>query len=384
MKYIVYIVFGIFVFILAIVGLYFLLALVLKKRDEQIVEEKRLKILNLFNDLLHSDKKETENDVLMLKECFTTDNGFKAFHLAYQNFIAENEVNEEIRSILVEIVDYETIYKNKRLKESYRKSYAFYLMSEFQLESGEAIELSLRNLSDPSFYVRINALKVIQNQTNVKTILTTLDIINERREYYNKRVIVDFLDTFRGNQQELDQQLIHYMDAYTEELISIILEHFTNTENDNQEVQDRILDYLLNSSSIEIVLRSTRYFSVVIDEKAKSIIFENLSHKDWRVRTTSANAIGRYADDKVVGQLKNSLTDLNYFVRRNAALSLVKVISKEELFYEAVSNDDAFARDTLVYLIESEELEGFEDYKISMDIEAEKSNIHLNLETSGI
>ena len=93
---------------------------------------------------------------------------------------------------------------------------------------------------------------------------------------------------------------------------------------------------------------------MVDDQEAKHIILKNLSHEDWRVRTTSAHAIGKYADIYVIEELKKCLSDLNYFVRRNAALSLVTMISKDELFFEACTNKDTFARDTLVYLIESE------------------------------
>lgn len=384
MLFLIYAVFILLIVILAIIVIYFWLAIRLKKRNEKAINIKSEKIEHIFDTLLNEDIKVVDDELKELQQCFLTENGFKAFHNAYQNYSKDRNLNKEFKYLMNNIVDYTSIYHNKSINETYRKSYVLYLISEFNLDNEKTRKLALDSLLDKSFYVRINALSVIRNQKNESLVIDALNAINKFTKYFNKRVVIDFLDNFQGNQELLDQSLVEKVDEFNEALRSVVLDHFINESKDNQKVKDKLLDYLTNSTDPETVLKCTRYFGIDEDPRAKATIFANMNHPDWGVRAISAVSLEKYADRDVINALKTALSDRNYFVRKNTAFTLLRILEKEELFYEALHHEDDFARDILVYTIQNSSLEGFEEYSNIENLEEEKHNLELKLEKSGL
>lgn len=385
MMVIVYTVFIIFMLLLFLVGVYFLIAIQMKKHNEEIVNKKMHKIIKLFYYIDQGRAEDHSQDLENLKECFGSKNGFKAFHLAYQSYIVDRKTTKEFKEIVNGIVDYEKIYKNRNIKESYRKSYVLYLISEFDVNMKESNDLALKSLMHSSLYVRISALNVIRNQKDVRIVMQALKIIDTENLYFNKRVVIDFLDGFRGSQEDLDQQLILNIDQFDSSLNFLILDHLVNNKNSTEEVKDKMFDYLENSKEREAKIKSTRYFNKVKDNRAKPLILENMNSEDWGVRAVSVQSVESYADKNIVSELKKTIGDSNYFVRKNSAQTLLHILGKEELFEEALNNEDDFARDVLNYVIESSNLDVFfENYKTNKELEHEKEKLELLLEEGGM
>lgn len=84
------------------------------------------------------------------------------------------------------------------------------------------------------------------------------------------------------------------------------------------------MNYLIESKDTETVLKCTRYFGLVMDERAKETIAANLNHTSWSIRAVSALSIEPYVNSSAIQDLKISLSDNNYFVRKNSAFTLMK------------------------------------------------------------
>ena len=95
---------------------------------------------------------------------------------------------------------------------------------------------------------------------------------------------------------------------------------------------------------------------------------------------------GEYIDfsKELVSKLKKSLSDLNFFVRKNSAQSLFSIIGKQEIFDETIKNSDPFARDVLNYMIENTNLSGYGEYKKILSLEARKSKLDALLASGGL
>ena len=116
MIYIIYAVFIIFAFILALVAIYFMISLRLIKRNTKIINKRKLEILRIFDNLMQETSDSVDKDLNFLRKQFKTTNGFKAFHRAYQTYSEDNELSSNFRELLNSVVDYQAIFSNRNIK----------------------------------------------------------------------------------------------------------------------------------------------------------------------------------------------------------------------------------------------------------------------------
>lgn len=367
----VYVSFIILVVILLTISIYFISSLVYKRINEKKIQKKQKEILSCMEKILKS-KEDLSHETCKLKNYFSNGNDIEAFYLAYLEYVEKYGYCEDLKKLLNEVVDCKKIIKSKTVKKSYRKSYTLYLIAEFQLDSKEAGEKGLMSLKDSSIYVRNNALNVIRNQGKVKNMMEALDEINNREKYYNDKILIDFLDNFKGDMEKLDHELLLKIDKYNKSLQRVILDHLINMRNDSLEIKDKMLELLETEKDLEILIKSTRYFSHIVDGRAEKHILKNMSSGNWILRSNSANAIQKYPSKEAKERLKKTLGDSNYFVRKNSANSFIKIQSKEEIFLEAIYHKDPFARDILTYTINTNGIKGFEEFKDLIEAESKE------------
>ena len=365
MQAFVFISFGFFVFMLFVIGLYFVLALAQKKHSNKIIGRKIIEVRELFKIIMYSDLPSQLQALMKLKKYFNSSDGVEAFRLAFIGCAHEKEITDGFRKSIATVVDFKKIYRTKNVKLSYRKIYVLNIISELHLETDKGNAFALENLKDSSLYVRNSALRVIQNQTNIDVMEKALNIMNEAKNFFNLRYTLDVLDNFKGSQQELDHVLIKNVDKFNTLMRTVSLNHFINTKNENSELKDKLIEYLNSSTNPEIILLCARYFSRVYDGRAKDILYRHLSHEDWRVRSVSVTSIAKYSDEKIINKIKQTILDPNYFVRRGSALSLIKLLDYEELFDMATQHENKRVRDILTYSFETEKIDGYKDYKLN-------------------
>lgn len=215
--------------------------------------------------------------------------------------------------------------------------------------SEKAGEFALASLNKKSVHVRNNALNVINKNKDLDVFMRAIKVINSEKYYFNDKMIIDFLDNYKGNKVELDKRLYLAINNFNAKLRKNITVHFTNMNNGSQEIRDELLNLIQHSNEKEIIITSIRYFNKIIDQRAKRIILEKMDSTSWEVRATCAKVISKYAGKESVNKLKQTLTDENYYVRSNSAKSFLKLVDKETAIEEAITNKDRFARDILVY-----------------------------------
>ena len=365
MQAFVFISFGFFVFMLFVIGLYFVLALAQKKHSNKIISRKIIEVRELFKLIMYSDLPSQLQALMKLKKYFNSSDGVEAFRLAFIGCAHEKEITDGFRKSIATVVDFKKIYRTKNVKLSYRKIYVLNIISELHLETDKGNAFALENLKDSSLYVRNSALRVIQNQTNIDVMEKALNIMNEAKNFFNLRYTLDVLDNFKGSQQELDHVLIKNVDKFNTLMRTVSLNHFINTKNENSELKDKLIEYLNSSTNPEIILLCARYFSRVYDGRAKDILYRHLSHEDWRVRSVSVTSIAKYSGEKIINKIKQTILDPNYFVRRGSALSLIKLLDYKELFDMATQHENKRVRDILTYSFETEKIDGYKDYKLN-------------------
>lgn len=364
MQFIVYAFFVFFVVVLVIVGIYFIISTKYREYNIQMIKTMESTTYNRIHSVLLCDKNNrVQSDIKLLKENFTSKRGVQAFYQAYKRYVNDFGLSDDLRDLLSEVVAYKKIVKSKQVKESYSKSYALNLIADFYLDSQETTKFAMDSLNDSSLYVRNNAIRVIQNQKDSDCLIKALDKVNNYKGYYNNKILVDVLDNFAGDQLELDQKLVKKLNDYEDSLVNAIIDHLINTKNDCTSVKNQMLSLLFSSNNNETIMKTTRYFSHIEDTRAKSLIINNMTNKNWSIRAVSVDTIGKYADDEVIKLLKQRVKDVNYFVRRNSAMTLIKILSKDELFRFTFNSNDKFASEILEYSMESKKIKGYTEYK---------------------
>lgn len=363
MQAIVYVFFFIFLIMLLILGLYFILSIVFVNNKDKKIKSLELEIYNLFIDF-NENTSSNNKQFIVLNKLFNSKNGVEAFYKAYKRYREKYSLTNEFLALLDTVVDYEVILNNRFGKTIYSQSYALHLISEFKIDNEKIREFAIESLDSDSLYVRNNALRVLQNQTSVESILKALDKVNDYTKFYNYRIITDVLDNFKGSTIELDQELIKRIYVYNVQINAMIIDHFINTDQGlNPAVKEKFLECLETAKDQEITIRATRYFLKNYDLRAKPLIINNLNNYNWRIRAISVLAVSDYYDSNVKNKLIKRVQDVNFYVRKNSALTLIKHLSKEDLFNLTYNNPDAFATDTLVYAMESKNIKGYQQYK---------------------
>lgn len=357
--------------VLIAVGIYFGLSLIYKRFNERKLEERTDKVYSFLKNYL-IEKEDSKEAKAFLASNFTRSRDIRAFYYGYDRYVEEYGYSPELKELLTEIVDCSKLMKTNLVKKTYEKSYVLFLVSEFKLDTDKVVGMALDALDDDSVYVRNNALRVISGKGSIDSMLEAIDRMIKSDKYFNDKVTIDFLDSFAGDKEELESVLLNRMDTYDFRHKELFIEHLINRRNDSQEVRDKLLDLFLTSKNLGLVIKISKYFGRIRDPRAEEKIGENLSHEDWRLRAISARTIGSYPSEGAVRELKKTVGDSNYYVRRNSSVALSKILTKEELFKEAYLSQDNFARQALSYIIEKKDPKGFLEYqrKVKKDEEA--------------
>jgi uncharacterized protein (UPF0297 family) len=330
--------------------------------SNKTINKKVNKLQSIMYNKLSNDKGMNEEDIEQIKKISSTKLGLRAFYLAYKDYINNNGYDFVIKEYINRIISYEKIRKNSIVRDKYKKSYILYLLSEFRIDSEKTRQISLQSLQDDSIYIRNNSLKLIQNIGDVELALQAINIINNTEKYFNEKILLDFLDNFKGDIDILDKKLLDILGNYNIKLKTKIIEHYSNRKNDSLEIRDSMLNYISTSDNKDVIISSTRYFKRVIDNRVANILNKNLKNEHWEVRAISAKVISKYPNKKAIDILKQTIGDNNYFVRYNSAFSLISMEEKDQIMEELLNHHDRFAKYILAYVMFVNNIIDFESY----------------------
>ena len=362
MQVLVYIFFIAFLIVLILLGSYFIISLIHEDYSQKMTDNLEMKVYNLILNIMNPKTKDVGDDIISLKKHFKEKRGVQAFYQAYLRYINTYGSSVDFKALVEAVVDHKTIINSDVVKKTYSKSYTLHLIAEFNLDNEDTTSFATDSLDSKSLYVRNNALRVIQNQKSVDCLLKAICRINTNPKIYNRRLVIDVLDNFKGPSNSLDMALVKKLDNYSVALVSIIAEHLSNVKNEQIIVKDKLLEILKNPNDSEVLIKTIRYFSRVYDLRSKPLIMDYLSSENWSVRVVSAHTLAFYADKEVVSKLKNRVKDVNYYVRKNSALSLIEILDKKELFELTRNINDTYASNSLIYAMELKNIEGYKEY----------------------
>ncbi|MCI8575462.1 MAG: HEAT repeat domain-containing protein, partial [Bacilli bacterium] len=196
---------------------------------------------------------------------------------------------------------------------------------------------------------------VVNRFGNSNLLRKTLLLMNQHQISHNSKLITNSLLQFQGDVQTLkdllSKDLKKYMDCYCVACIdyfgyqkldvtSILLTFFQDSKKDK-----------------EIHLACIRYFSQVKFKPVVPFLYEFLKNdvNSWECAAIAAKALGNYPSKETNNHLLEALGSYSWYVRNNAAESIVKNNRKDVVKEMLRQISDKYAHEALKYQLQLQE-----------------------------
>lgn len=338
---------------LALIGFDCLWSLIIyfkNKRIKKLEDEFSKKFEDQLNKITSVSEIEKSHVKYLTKKLRNVDN-LKAFHLALEKFKDNNGTEPYLMQLGKIFVLLAAKYEKQ---DSINKAYFAYVMSQYPITFAETAnsisEILISYLYDKSVYCRENALQALYQIGDEENIIRAIKILDNRKVYYNSKLLTDGLYSFKGNHEKLSIKLIENFSFFHEPMQVAIINYLKLINiNLSEMLFGLLIDKKLNN---EIKFALIRYYGKHYFEPAKRVLIGYLLQKnteEWESAALSARALSRYEDRDVIDILKSSLSSRNWYVRLNAASSLCDMNVSDDEYFDIINGNDRFAREILQY-----------------------------------
>ncbi len=206
----------------------------------------------------------------------------------------------------------------------------------------------------PSVYVRENAFRAIISIGNPDCILLCLNTLNKTPSHQNEKLIGDDLLAFIGDHQLLADKLFKNFENFNYNIQVAIINYLRllpKTKIDQNRYHERLLEYLKDVNlHKEVRIAIIRYFGKYtfnpVYEHLLSFLFEQ-DERQWEYAAISATSLRSYPGNRTTEALYSVVTSRNWYIRQNAAESLISL--ETELENAQIKNTDKYAAEMIFY-----------------------------------
>jgi hypothetical protein len=242
-------------------------------------------------------------------------------------------------------------------KDSIKAAYLAHVLGKYRIAKDLPIdpigEVMLAYLKFDSIYTRQNTLKALISFGNEEKVLLALKIIDRRKLYIHGKLLTNMLIEFTGDHENLTRILYDNLDGFSDEIKLVILNYIRFVSSSyNEEMLGILKDESVNK---ELHFSAIRYFGRHAYKPSLPLLinFVKNSEDNWEYAAISAVSLGSYREQESIDALKQALKSTNWHVRYNAAKSL-KSLGVEYLnLIDIINGYDKYAREMLMYRIET-------------------------------
>lgn len=325
---------------------------ILEKKVKKMNNEIQKQLVRIEN---HQNVEEKHIDAL-IKKC-----GRISYLMAFHEVVM-NELNSKTRKTYfnrIRIV-FPTLAQKYNKKNTPQKAYFAYLMSIYQISRAEKkdfiIDFVLNNVTNSSTYLRENCLKVLYHFGNSENIVTAYKMISRCNLYHNHKLLSDGLLTFTGNKEELAHDLYEEFDKYPVETQIAIIDFINRSSDSYKAIFYQML--LENKEEKEVNLAMIRYFRTHHYSKAQDLLIHYVSKiekNNWEYAVVATSALENYPTQKTKQALKKAICHSNWYIRNNAASSLINLDITDEEIESIINGKDRYAKEILTYQLKNSE-----------------------------
>lgn len=244
-----------------------------------------------------------------------------------------------------------SVYANRNPME---KAYYAYLISLYRPCDGsqylQLMELLLSYLENSTVYCRENVLKALYALGNVQAVENAYQIINDRGWFHHPKLLSDGLMTFTGGKAQLAARLWAHHSDWNANLTVSAVQFITSFSGEYQAAFLPLLES--QETDLELRIAIMRYYRRYPYQQAHAQLLLYVLGSDSygsELSTVAASVLDRYPSAETVQALKTALRDRNWYVRYNAASSLVTLGLPKADAEEILNGTDRYAREMMAY-----------------------------------
>lgn len=277
----------------------------------------------------------------------------RAYERVFNDTIISYNENSENHIYVKEYMGYFDRYIQRIIKKNSKEGriknvYTAFLVGQYKLDKEFINKFLLDSLKSDSLYLRFNALNSIGQIGNIQCFIKALTSISQLGGYLNAKILIDIMDQFNGDVEELDVELLENFEDFSIGIQCIIINHFSNV--DNVSIAPILVNILsVNDTDKEVKANILKYFHAINYPKAKKILIKILDSEQWECRALAAKTLSKYYSEITVKQLLISITDPNWYVRLNSAMSLIDFDLGDKLMYSVLEKKDKYSTEILFY-----------------------------------
>ena len=294
----------------------------------------------------------------------------RTFNSIIIDFNNENDENIKYTKIfMLYFEDYILILLNiYKRTEVVRKTNIIYMIGNFGVNKEYINLFLLKKLQSKSFYIRFNTLSSIALIGDTDTLVRAIIYMSENEIHLNNKLFTDIINQYTGDINIFNEQLLVNFKNLNSRIKCIIIDHFKYRKY--RDIAEELLDLLSDKKSNKDLKASiARYFITINYKKAEKTLIALLTGRQWEVRAVCARTLGRYINEDVELALINALSDKNWNVRFNSAVSLLENSVSPTIIQKIIDKNDQNAKDIISYVLVHKKVVNYSSYLEKLNIE---------------
>lgn len=336
---------------------------ILKHREKNLISnsEKFQKIICVEIEKIKAGETVCEKHKDFLCKKLDRTAGITAFDKALEG-IYKNEPEATQKYLVDTFSVFEFLTHRYISKDTIKIAYFPHILHKYDIlkhyESDRLKDALLELLRSVNVYCRENTIKAIYGMQNPDTVVQALKILDKNLTFHHPKLICDGLLTYKGDKDVLKNKLFDAFKDFSVQMRVNILNYlrFGNVRCDSQ-----MLEILKNEKEDnEIRFSAIRYFEKFPNDEARPVlqgIAENLEGKIWEYQAIATSALKSYPDDTTYRILVKNLSNSNWHVRQNSAVSCEKLGYSYYDLIGVFDGDDRYAREMMRYHLDKRSAE---------------------------
>lgn len=261
------------------------------------------------------------------------------------------EYRRQIQPVFLELAE---VYR--RREDMQAAYFAYFLSQQKPRGSGEPDpiqDILLDFMGKDSLYCRINTLRALCAFGTPECLAEAVSIQDRTGAFFHEKILTDGLLAFTGDHQRLAALLWERLERFSPKTRLSVLNYIRFQTGDYAPGMLRIMTD--PSQDKELRLSAIRYFGRYPREEAREPLLSFAANRDpidWEYAAVSASCLAEYPGEDVKAVLMEAIHSANWYVRRNAAISLERLGLNYLDLAEIMGGRDRYAREMMAYRLD--------------------------------
>lgn len=242
-------------------------------------------------------------------------------------------------------------------REAMERAFFAYVVSLYYPYTGtprkQMVNILLKYMDDATVYCRENVLLALYAIGDAVAVEHAFMYLDSRGLYHSPKLISDGLMTYKGDKEELARRLWSKRNAWNESLALSVIQFVTQLDADFSE--EFFEELQKDNTPMEQRFAYIRYFQRHVKPQVKGYLIECLEKYDASNNSLAiaiSLALGSYPGEDTALALEGALQSKSWYVRKNAAASLLRIGLPEDELRRVYEASDRYGKEILEYVSE--------------------------------